>query len=205
MVDIRRSKFWRRLGSELDTRLRGKNERGGFQPSSPGRGGVARGARDGGVSPSRWRDTPPSGLGQPPPLPGEDEGFAAAVGRIQTFSPRGQESSPPPRPVLSHHRIRRHAGLDPASRSSLRKEQRPAAHDLSGDHKTSPKPSASASRHRLPAMLRASPRSSHYRPGGRPVPARPSSSIWGRRRAGPPHNRRRACHNIARPPGSATS
>ena len=41
MVDIRRSKFWRRPGRELDSRLRGNDESGGFQPSSPGRGGFA--------------------------------------------------------------------------------------------------------------------------------------------------------------------
>ena len=48
--------------------------------------------------------------------------------------------------------------------------------------------------------LTASSRPSHYRPDGRPAPAHPFSSIWGRKRAGPRHNRRRACHNIVRPP-----
>ncbi len=144
-------------------------------------------------------------FGQPPPLPGEDEGFAAAVGRIQTFSPRGKESSPAPRTALTTMGYVVMPGLTRHPAHLSERNSGAPAHDRSDDHKTSLKPSASASRHRLPAMLRASPRSSHYRPGGRPAPARPSSSIWGRRMAGPPHNRRRACHNIARPPGSATS
>jgi len=39
----------------------GTTESDGLQPSSPCRGGVARGAR-GGMSPSQWHETPPSAL-----------------------------------------------------------------------------------------------------------------------------------------------